>query len=320
MGLFHKKKNTATSASVLSESEIQKKLYGDLVAQAPHVVIGERDHFREPVSAQPLSRKAPPEKEPVEDLFFTSPTPEAGSDRAPTSEPKPVEPAPRYVPLHDFESRTAAQTAAASGADASARFPYNRPSQKNLASVAALFKNILNPKHMVFRKVFLWGGVVLVVFLLFWGVNALNSQREVAMHTRYVPRVDPVVPAKLAAPVAESLSVSTPVPVKKKVAFAPRTSGTADVTVTPAVVKSSYYIQVVTYPTRADAEQIVESFKKSGIRSSVKENSRPSGRLFYVVVLGGFRTEAEAQAQLLKFRSTEVARPFQDAFVKSSKS
>ena len=37
-------------------------------------------------------------------------------------------------------------------------------------------------------------------------------------------------------------------------------------------------------------------------------------------LLGGFRTEAEAQAQLLKFRAKEVARPFQDAFVRPSRS
>jgi cell division septation protein DedD len=79
-------------------------------------------------------------------------------------------------------------------------------------------------------------------------------------------------------------------------------------------------IQVVTYPSREDAEQIVLALKKEGLSAFVKENTRPSGRVYYVVYMGGFRTEAAAQAQLVKFRAKEVARPFQDAFVRSIQS
>ena len=63
MGLFRKNKSAASSASVLTESEIQKKLYGDLIAQAPHAVIGEREHFKEPAPYQPPSKKNITEKE-----------------------------------------------------------------------------------------------------------------------------------------------------------------------------------------------------------------------------------------------------------------
>jgi septal ring-binding cell division protein DamX len=60
--------------------------------------------------------------------------------------------------------------------------------------------------------------------------------------------------------------------------------------------------------------------KKEGLKAYTKENTRPSGRVYYVVYIGGFRTEAMAQAELLKFRAKEIARPFQDAFVRSTPS
>jgi cell division septation protein DedD len=186
-----------------------------------------------------------------------------------------------------------------------------------------LFRLFLDPKQAALRRVFFWVAATLVVFFLFWGVNALNSQREDAMRARYkipgesapvktaVP-VEVVVPAKV---VTERPVVITPAPVRPKKVRASETT----VAATEAPASIAYVIQVVTYPTRQDADQIVATFKRAGLRAFVKENTRPSGRLFYQVLLGGFRTEAEAQSQLLKFRAQEVARPFQDAFVKSSR-
>ncbi len=323
MGFFQKKRANAGSDSVLTESEIQKKLYGDILSQVPHVAIGERERFSDPVVTPTPSRKAISDKDPVEDLFFQSKgsltTPEV-EPPASVAEKRSSDNAPRYVPLHDFESRTTSQLNASSFADASARTASNRPQQQLMNSVVAICKNLLSPKHSMLRRGLVWGGAILVVFLLFFGVNALNSQREVALRVRYnMPREHAPAPAQAVIPSSVSSVVNTAASVKPKVAFAPRTSGPADVTVTPAPVKNSYVIQVVTYPTRSDAEQIVASFKKAGVPAFVKENSRPSGRLFYLVLIGSFRTEAEAQAHLSKFKTKDVARPFQDAFVKATK-
>ena len=112
-----------------------------------------------------------------------------------------------------------------------------------------------------------------------------------------------VVPAK---PAAERPVVITPAPV--------RTPKSAPASAEP------YVIQVVTYPSVQDAGSIVKTLKNSGFRAFVKESARPSGRVFYMVLIGGFRTAAEAQSQLLKFRGQEVARPFQDAFVRTNRS
>jgi cell division septation protein DedD len=109
--------------------------------------------------------------------------------------------------------------------------------------------------------------------------------------------------------------VIAPVPVRP-----PKTHASEGSAATSIPVSGSYVIQVVTYPTKKDADLVADTFKREGFRAFVKENTRPSGRLYFLVLLGGFRTEAEAQAQLLKFRAKEVARPFQDAFVRSSRS
>ena len=69
MGLFSKKKNSDASSSVLSETEIQKKLYGEFSDRTSHVVIGDREPFRESASAPFVSKEASPEKDVSFDLF-----------------------------------------------------------------------------------------------------------------------------------------------------------------------------------------------------------------------------------------------------------
>ncbi len=339
MGFFTKKKNTDAPSSVLSESEIQKRLYGEFSDGATQGVRGNREHFKEPASAPLLSKESFLEKDSSIDLFSVQRDVLSESSLSPrqvSPEQKPADHASRYVSLHDFEKKIVSSASASSHSGFPSRFPYNRSRGNKSVSFLDLWtgfsekagelsKFFLDPKQVAFRRVFYWGAAVLVVFLLFWGVNALNSQREEAMRNRYkipgevvpvkIPNAEvSVVPAK---PVAERPVVITPAPVRPKKVHASEGSAAA----TTAVPGSgSYVIQVVTYPTKQDADQVVETFRIAGLRAFVRENTRPSGRLFYLVLLGGFRTEAEAQAQLLKFRAKEVARPFQDAFVKSSRS
>jgi cell division septation protein DedD len=327
MGLFGKKKNPGTFDSVLTESEIHKKLYGEFESSAAHVVSGEREHFKEPPPLPVLPRESKSEREPVLDFF-----PEAQGDlvdpdlppKQNFTEQKPAEQAPRYVPLHDFEKRSASPAAPVSGADPHTRFRYNRPSVNKMDTLrdlgsgvwgksSALAKALMDPKQVVLRRFVYWGAAILAVFLLFWGVNSLNSQREDAMRARYKMPVNVAAAeapaAVVPAPVVEREVTITPAPVRVKKAAA-----------STAAASTAYVIQVVTYPGKHDAEQIVEALKQAGLRAFVQENARPSGRVFYLVLIGGFRTAAEAQAQLLKFRSLEVARPFQDSFVRTNRS
>ena len=335
MGLFSKKKNTAESDSALTESEIQKKLYGEFNAGHPNVALGDRDHSKGQGSSSVFSRELPSEKEPAQDLFSASeeglldPVP---PPRQNYSEQKLSDQASRYVPLHDFEKKPASPVSTTSGAEPYARFPYNRPPENKMdvfaeigkgawAMLRALSETLSDPKQIALRRFIYWGVAVLVVFLLFWGVNTLNSQREEAMRARYKMSGKPVVaevPAVVvAAPVAEREVIITPAPVRAEKATVSKAAGTAAAAVSSG---GHYVIQVVTYPSRQDAEQIATALKRTGLRAFVQENSRPSGRIFYLVLIGGFRTAADAQAQLLKFRALEAARPFQDAFVRTNRS
>ncbi len=330
MGFFSKKKNTEALPSVLSESVIQKKLYGEFSDGASHVVIGDREHFKEPGPLLPTESSS--ERDAAIDLFSAQKDALAEPTLSPRQvfpDQKPVDSASRYVPLHDFEKKPASSAPISSGSDPYARFRYNRP-QGNKWGVfldlgkgfsektGELFKFLLDPKQVALRRVFYWGIAVLVVFFLFWGVNALNSQREEAMRVRYripgesIPAktadaVPTVIPAKLAS---ERPAVVASVPEKTSKAPSRPAASPAEV----------YVIQVVTYPSAQDAESIVKTLKAAGLRAFVKESARPSGRVFYMVLIGGFRTAAEAQSQLSKFRGQEVARPFQDSFVRTNRS
>jgi len=333
MGLFGKKKNSDSSDSVLSESEIQKKLYGEFETGPAYVVPRERESFKERASSPVLPKETPSEKELPHDLF-TAPKDEwVHPDLPPRqtfAEPKPSDATPRYVPLHDFEKRVAAPAAPASGTDSYSRFRYNRPQENGVKAFLGLGKDVvgkgqafveklLDPKRVALRRFIYWGAALLVVFILFWGVNTLNSQREQALRVRY-KMSGAVVPAAVTAPavpvpVVEREVTITPAPVRIKknvVPGAPRTGASQST--------ASYVIQVVTYPSKPDAEQIVAALKKAGLRAFVQENARPSGRVFYLVLIGSFHTAADAQAELSKFRALEAARPFQDSFVRTNRS
>ena len=333
MGLFNKKKNADSSDSVLSESEIQKKLYGEFSSGVSHSVIGEREYLKERAPNPAPHQDAPAEIEPAHDLFSAPKDAWVEPDLPPRqtfSEQKTTDQAPRYVPLHDFEKKSVPPVTPVSGADTYGRFRYNQSSGNKTQAILnlgkngfdklqSLFETFLDPKQVALRRFIYWGAAILVVFLLFWGVNTLNSQREEAMRVRYkmpgkTPAVQvaaPVVPA----PVVEREVTITPAPVRTKKAAASNAAGKASV---PA--NGSYVIQVVTYPSKQDAEQVVAKFKQAGFHAFVQENSRPSGRVFYLVLIGGFHKAADAQAQLSKFRALEAARPFQDAFVRTNRS
>lgn len=327
MGLFSKRKNADVSSSVLSESEIQKKLYGEFSDGTSRVGFGDREHFKEP--APFTSRESSPEKDAAFDLFNAPKDVLSGAEVSPrvvSPEQKPADQATRHVPFRDFEKKPVPIVPASSGPDtSSARFRYNRPQESKWDLCLGLLKGVsertgelleffLDPRQVGIRRVIYWGAAVLVVSLLFFGVNALNSQREEAMRVRYkIPggsvQVKPPAPVAAVVPVktvTERPVVITPAPVRS-----PR----------PATLSAEpYVIQVVTYPSAQDAESIVKNLKSSGFRAFVKESTRPSGRVFYMVLIGGFRTAAEAQSQLLKFRGQEAARPFQDAYVRTNRS
>lgn len=338
MGFFNKKKSSDASASVLSETEIQKKLYGEF-SGGTRVVAGERSHDRDIASFSQFTQEAAVEKKAVPDLFHA---PHEALDavdplsRRSSPEIKAPEGAARYVPLHDFEKKAVFPEPARSGINPSVSqgrfsgrsFVKGRMSASIdllgglLGSGKEFFETLLSPEKAALRRVLYWISAVLAVALLFWGVNALNSQREEAMQMRYrlsreaVPEKMPetVVASAPSGVTEERPVIITPAPVRPVKARPPQVTTPG----TPA--GGLYVIQVATYAVREDAERIENGFSRAGFRAFVKENTRASGRIFYVVFMGGFGSLAEAQAQLAKFRAHEVARPFPDAFVKAQRS
>lgn len=341
MGFFSKKKGLKESSAALSEAEIHRKLYGEFETSSSRVVVGEQEHFKTTsISAPVISNVS---HSAARDLFSAPrhETAESETAKRPVRlEVKSPEPTPRHVPIYEFEKK-AASPSSFSGASSGDRFRLNSSSQMPASvKASAIFSQVfswmkgllefaLNPQNILLRRILYWCAAVIVVFSLFWGVNTLNSSREEAMKAPYRGHRE-VAPEAAKAVVTESADtrtkavssersvVITPAPVVPKV---------REVVITPVVptrqksvtseVVGSYAIQVVTYPSQVDADQLMETLKQDRLRAFVKEYKRPSGRFFYVVFLGPYRTEAEAQNQLTRFRSREVSKPFQDAFVKT---
>ena len=140
MGFFNKKKNTDAPSSVLSESEIQRKLYGEFSEGSSHVVPGGRERHQEPASTPFVPKESSLEKDEAFDFFSVQrevlSEPSLSSPRI-SPDSKTTDPATRYVPLHDFEKKSVA-----SGSDASSRFRYNRPSENQWASFLDLFRGV----------------------------------------------------------------------------------------------------------------------------------------------------------------------------------
>lgn len=344
MFFFQKKKNRDSQASVLSETEIQKKLYGEFASENT-VVENEPDSFKTVVVNRPGTSPHQKKSEPTivakagPDLFNT---PQAGLTSAgeipskSADQTQIIDHVKKQVISHDFEKKKVMVPPSRPSEVFSKKTFFFHPDKKNQTSpkmatdwagrTVTLLNIFFDPASKTVRQFLLWGSALLLVALLFWGVSALNTQREDAMRGKYnLPAAAQMPQATPEVDLAQRSS--SPVPASSLSAKPER-----EVVMTPVVPKRTnalnaaspsprgsrpYVIQVVTYPSSEDAQRIVDALKRENLKAFLKENIRPSGRTFYVVMIGEFRTEAEAQAYLVKFRAREIARPFQDAFVKS---
>lgn len=167
-----------------------------------------------------------------------------------------------------------------------------------------------------------------IVFVLFSSVHYLNIKREKAIkevkHTK-VARSVAIAPVK--AQPEKAVSENKATQATEQIEQAETTSGSeiSPEKTVPAVttsVKQStgrYVIQIATYVVEADAKRMADVFNQQGWPSFVKGTSRAGGRIFYSVYIGRFKTQDDAQAHYTKFKSAEVAAPFQDAFIRTLK-
>lgn len=331
----NKKRNKNQGISILSEAEIQKKLYGEFSTEA-RPLAGDSDHavFKGPeIIPSPGHEK----QETPADLFSSKKDLLVGHELD-VSEPKESDAASKHVSPYEVKKKGDFSQPWATSTDPYARFhSHSFEESVKKSNVFSRLRNLTNhgleflagffdSKRIVARRVLYWSGAVLAILLLFGSVNSLNSNRETAMKSKY--KIDNEVTKEIAAskesaPVVNQEKVSLPSPEKaisRPVVITPVPVKTKTLPTTSVVTKENtslpYVIQVVTYPTQEDADRVMTTLKQEHLKVFVKENKRLSGRVFYVVYIGGFRTEAEAQAHLLSFRAKSVARPFQDAFVK----
>jgi cell division protein FtsN len=189
------------------------------------------------------------------------------------------------------------------------------------------------------RAILFWGAGLALLFFLFTSVHLLNIRREAAMKA---PRTSPAAAPAAAEPAeADAVEEPAPAPVKKvkpdsEVLSAPAGSEEAlppaaaeerrkpaaaeprEAPASRAAAPTRYVIQVATYANASDAEKVVGNLRGAGLAAFVKELRRPSGRVYYSVLIGGFAAFQEAQAFFERFREREIAKPFPDAFIRNA--
>ena len=193
---------------------------------------------------------------------------------------------------------------------------------------------ILDPRKPQARKLLYSITACVLVVALFLGVFRLNAQRKKAMMGELsLPTTSALVGASEKSAKTEislnPLLPSAPLDPKSQLAVrenqdqyynsADRKVGSSSVApAAPAVAAGKYVIQVATYAVLEDANRLIESINQAGFSAFFKKQSRSStGHTFYPVYLGRFESSFAAQQSLSKFRKASVARPFQDAFVRT---
>lgn len=174
------------------------------------------------------------------------------------------------------------------------------------------------------RRAVYWTLGFLFLASVFFAVHLLNVRREVAMKTSK-PRQPAAVARRIPpAPIAETF----PLTQVEADEIATEISGGATVRLTePSAVvpdssshtsaKGPYVIQIATFVGPQDAEKLVESLKTGGWEDAFARSlTRPSGRVYYYVFVGGFDSFTRAQQGLEKFRKTDSFKSFPDAFVR----
>lgn len=198
----------------------------------------------------------------------------------------------------------------------------------SLFSLIRLCVKLVDFRRPAVRRFLYWiaGGVLLVT--LFLSIHYLNVNREQAMRGKRsasapaaVPAASPEKPVVKAAE-SESLSESDRGTSPASAAPAPEKKPEKAV---PAEIDSAerdpeafpYVIQVATYTGNLDASRMVKKLREQQLPAFSKTLQRPSGKMYYSVFIGRYKDYASAQQEFARFKNEDIARPFQDAFIRS---
>lgn len=350
-------KKGKSSDKVLSEQEIQQKLYGRFMVNK-NSIAGAAESYSRPAPKTSNSSSAAvlfPE-EAGEELNTDSRSSELISEARPV-EKKNERKEPDSFPnsketlrerfqssendlLKTVRSKSLGSKASIQKVIPKVQFP-KLPLRKILGMVsnlAALFFNTIFGfffaigKVVDFRKEgvrtgLAWGSGVVMLVLLLAAIQGLNSKREIAMKTS-VPRAPKKVTAKVAIQKAVVPAVSSSDEQKAitKVAgrnAAPLTPAEKDAGTLQTAAKATdvsngrFVIQVATYVIRDDANRLLQDLLKIESRSFVKGLSRASGKTYYSVFMGRFETFQAGQQALAMFKKTDLSRSFKDAFIRT---
>lgn len=85
----------------------------------------------------------------------------------------------------------------------------------------------------------------------------------------------------------------------------------------PTANQDPYVIQVCTYASQADAEKLIEELKAGQFNAFFQSSTRSSGKTYYPVYLGRFKDLRQSQAKLKEFRSKLISKSFPDSFIRT---
>lgn len=344
-------KKSKSSDKVLTEKEIQQKLYGRYLNNK-NAVAGASEGYSRPAQRSAAAVQAAPA------LFPESQADQPAATRPSelVSEPRPAEKAPEKKDLftEHAEKQTLRDKFQASESQ-SLRSVYKtktvKPAQQTpvrpniqlpklpwkailnglTAAAAAFFRVFFNiffalGRVVDFRKEgvrtgLAWGSGVVLLVLLLAAVHGLNSKREQAMKSA-VPKAPKAVQAKKTAAPSEAPKAALPAAESTPTPLSPAESESAaePAVEKPKASKGRFVIQVATYVIRDDANRLLEDMKKTESRSFVKGLSRSSGKTYYSVFIGRFENYQEAQTALAQFKKTDISRSFKDAFIRTLES
>ena len=319
MNLFGvKNKKSDNNVRPLTETEIQKRLYGHLRSPSTTVDdLGSPAPRQTTVSSSTVKRPAETSKDPFHSKTDSSlDTFKKQSESTRTVQEKKVKPQRSARRPNLFF----AALRAVLNVSKSVLFFILTIFFRALAAILKFIFSIDFRKPRV-RRAATFLGAAAFIGALFVSTNLLNVKREAAMkfpiHRRFVNK-----PAKklIAQPAqnpsgeaAPNPSTSNVVPPSPQDVVSPSVPTAAN---SKLASPSSYSIQIATFATREDAGRLVEKLKEQNAEAFIKSLERPGGRTYYCVFVGRYKTSREAEESLAQFKKKTLAKPFQDAFIR----
>lgn len=292
MPTFFKSKKKKEELKVLTENEIQNKLYGKY--QGPR--------------GKPAG-EAPAESSPESpDLFFPAQSSLESSRQAAKVESwiRQEQHSLRQE-VSKLKPRESLQPSTASWARGMVSLP--------IAMVKGLVRGFskVNFSDAPMRNTLYWLGAVSFLAAVFMAIHLLNSHREKAMKAR--PKVSSATleETDLSLPL-ELLSSEEAPETPEQALLGPESEEAAAVS---AEKMKPYVVQIATYVGPRDAERMAALLQGEGFPAFVQELRRQNGKVYHCVFIGRFKDHREAEKALEAFRKKEAAQPFQDAFVRT---